>query len=625
VPFLTADTVASAIGRLRNSVHPFLGITFLACKRAALPVGREKRLSLDALTRAFLEENHRLAAGSAYYFQPFKSVKYWVDQKYPSSGLQAINTQTFGDAFLHERGSGWGFKENYYSAISERLEKLGYGRASLLDLAIWVLKDNEWGPATTTLDVTDRFVNHFQITEFERTSLFEENVGPLLWEEVKFQEERLDHGQVLTSFPPPPDAPPEIGGTLRRVQLEFVGPSDGMELEFGNRLTLITGDNGLGKSFVLEAAWWATTGTWADGALYPFSRDPDRAVGDTEPTIEFDIEDRFGRAIPFMGKYDWRTNRWPSNQERQTIAALSIFAKADGSFALFDPYRMRLRDANEGSEVLSQHDVWHGRDDAIEGLVRDWIRWERSDDQEPFDSLKALLVHLSPEDLGKLTPGRSVRLPNSAREVPTIVHKYGQVPVTLASAGVQRVIALAYLLVWAWTEHRVAADLSGSEPLSKLIVFVDEIEAHLHPEWQRIVLPALLQVSKPFGRELEVQTIAATHSPLVVASMEPIFNERQDRLYHLSLSGDKVDLAPLRFEKQGDIANWLTSPAFGLRYARSKPAERAIDRAKSLQLSPSPTTEQVRRVTDELRRTLAPDDKFWPRWALFAKRNGVEL
>lgn len=35
-----------------------------------------------------------------------------------------------------------------------------------------------------------------------------------------------------------------------------------MEMELGTRLNLITGDNGLGKSFLLDVAWWALTRKW---------------------------------------------------------------------------------------------------------------------------------------------------------------------------------------------------------------------------------------------------------------------------------------------------------------------------------------------------------------------------
>ena len=32
-----------------------------------------------------------------------------------------------------------------------------------------------------------------------------------------------------------------------------------MRMEFGQRLNILTGDNGLGKSFILDCAWWAMT------------------------------------------------------------------------------------------------------------------------------------------------------------------------------------------------------------------------------------------------------------------------------------------------------------------------------------------------------------------------------
>ena len=46
---------------------------------------------------------------------------------------------------------------------------------------------------------------------------------------------------------------------LKELKLSHVGPAPSMELEFGERLNLITGDNGLGKSFLLDIAWWSMT------------------------------------------------------------------------------------------------------------------------------------------------------------------------------------------------------------------------------------------------------------------------------------------------------------------------------------------------------------------------------
>ena len=49
---------------------------------------------------------------------------------------------------------------------------------------------------------------------------------------------------------------------LRYLGLNNVGPAPKIELKPGERMTLLTGNNGLGMSFLLDAAWWALTRTW---------------------------------------------------------------------------------------------------------------------------------------------------------------------------------------------------------------------------------------------------------------------------------------------------------------------------------------------------------------------------
>jgi hypothetical protein len=49
---------------------------------------------------------------------------------------------------------------------------------------------------------------------------------------------------------------------LRSLSLNRVGPADTLHLDFDPRLNVLTGDNGLGKTFVLDIAWWVLTGSW---------------------------------------------------------------------------------------------------------------------------------------------------------------------------------------------------------------------------------------------------------------------------------------------------------------------------------------------------------------------------
>lgn len=218
-----------------------------------------------------------------------------------------------------------------------------------------------------------------------------------------------------------------------------------------------------------------------------------------------------------------------------------------------------------------------------------------------------------------------MRLPGDPRDIPTVKHKYATVPVTHTSSGVQRVLLLAYLIIWSWQEHELAAERMQRQPLRRMMVIVDELEAHLHPKWQRIVLPALMSVGDLLSSDLAIQTIAATHSPMILASMESTFDASTDVLYHLYGDGPTVRLEVTPFVKYGDASGWLTSPLFGLRHARSREAELAIEDAKALQLLPEPSKEAVQAISDRLRKYLADDDKFWPRWLYFAELNGVMI
>ena len=107
---------------------------------------------------------------------------------------------------------------------------------------------------------------------------------------------------------------------------------------------------------------------------------------------------------------------------------------------------------------------------------------------------------------------------------------YGQeVPLVLASAGIRRIVALAYLLVWTWQEHLRACEIREMKPAREIVFLLDEIEAHLHPQWQRRIVKALLNVMEALTgtSTVSIQMIATTHSPLVLASSSRISTERR--------------------------------------------------------------------------------------------------
>ena len=622
--FLSSAIVRWAIGQLRENCHPFLGISFLAGKQSGMPVGTTATMSLDAATKSHMEKYHRLDPKSEFYFQPFKSKRrrYWVAANYSSSGLQAINTQTFKDVFLHPRNTRqWGLAEGYIGIVNARLwESPGHGPASLAAVAIWLGKMEQWDSNTTIESIVKQFRLKFGISDEEIAKLFQPSILPPQSMAIT-SDKVLDLKSVAYEFAIPPDAPSQAEGTLTSVHISHVGPAKELFLEFGERLTLIAGDNGLGKTFLLDGAWWALTGTWAGHPAYPFP-----SARTKKPRIQYKIQNSTGQEIAGETTFNWKNHTWQHLGKQPSVAALSIYTRVDGSFAVADRTRGRLQAGEQSSlSFFTEREVWEGKAGEIEGLIRDWVSWQLSSDTGPFTMLTRVLEHLSPADLGLLVPGEPVRIPGDPRKIPTINHVYGHVPVLFASAGVQRVLLLAYLIIWSWQEHLLASQHVGVSPQRRMVVIIDELEAHLHPKWQRIVLPGLMSIGKLLSEELEIQVIASTHSPMVLASVEEEFSGESDRLAHLSLENGSVNLERLDFYKYGDMSSWLMSPVFGLRHARSQAAEETIEKAKLLQLSDEPSLEDIRQVTLCLKKTLAPDDTFWSRWIYFARQFGDDI
>jgi len=338
----------------------------------------------------------------------------------------------------------------------------------------------------------------------------------------------------------------ENKGTLS-LTIEGVGASKNLCLELADRINLFTGDNGLGKNFILDCVWYALNGYWTHLPAYP-REDAQR----DDPKISFQIEGSTGKPYQGHASYDWEQQAWISQEKFPAIPSLLIYARVDGAFAVWDPARDAFPESthtkNDKPLFFTREEIWNGLQSHVggkvtflsNGLIADWIHWQNSPAHEPFETFKKVLKRLSPPelktgDISILEPGKPTRISRDSHWTPTIKHTYGEIPLVHASAGVQRIVALAYLIVWAWEEHKTQSKLIRQPPQQKMVILIDEIEAHLHPQWQRKILTALLEVQKDLAPSLAMQLFIATHSPLLVSSIEPIFDHHRDKIFHLSL------------------------------------------------------------------------------------------
>ena len=276
----------------------------------------------------------------------------------------------------------------------------------------------------------------------------------------------------------------------------------------------------------------------------------------------------------FEAQYDHQQHTWQHTRSRQKPAGLAIFARYDGSYSIWDttaPIDRHGAAAPTEHEIsLNRSEIWHGKKaydrngnevSVCNGLLSDWVSWQTR--QSRFDDLFEVfaksLERLSPPDGQKFEIVDPIWIPGDEREIPSLKMDYGEVPIVYASASVKRVIALAYVAVWSWFRHKRNAALANRVPQDSMMVIVDEVEAHMHPKWQRSIVPAILDVIGSVSSYISVQTHIATHSPLVMASAEPILKDPQDSVHHLLVDDGMVTIESNRLVRYGSANAWLMS------------------------------------------------------------------
>ena len=169
--------------------------------------------------------------------------------------------------------------------------------------------------------------------------------------------------------------------------------------------------------------------------------------------------------------------------------------------------------------------------------LREFLNWFRTQEklgkaQRVLDSLRAAVTEFIPEFT-------NLRLQEKPK-IAFFVEKNGK-PFELyqLSDGERGLLALVFDL----TRRLTIANPESSNPIAEgsALVMIDEIELHLHPTWQRQVLPRLTSTFK------NCQFIVTTHSPLVIGEVESKcirFLERE--------------------EEQGKVISTIPSESYGL-------------------------------------------------------------
>jgi len=224
--YLSLRQIRESIDRLKV-FHVFFDTTFLVLKRNEAPVGDTLHIALDAENREHLRKYFRLHPKSDYFFTPFQikiNEGRWRGPKYASTSLQAINTQAFGGALIHQaKDRNWGWSPNYLRFLESKLP--GGEKLPLLHLSIWMFREEAWPDSFSRKDVIGRFIRHFHISKDEIGALFDLALDSALSESDAFQEVPVKWDKIIEDFDVPPDVPAEESAILRYLEFFRTGPA----------------------------------------------------------------------------------------------------------------------------------------------------------------------------------------------------------------------------------------------------------------------------------------------------------------------------------------------------------------------------------------------------------------
>ncbi len=625
MPYVSETQIEISVKRL-SQLHVFFGFCFLALKKADLPVGEPTRFSYSYIQNSILDVYFDVAPESGRYFNPFASShpeNKWVSSRYASTTLQRVMSDTFAHAFMHQKGSPlWGWSPNYVQVLSDLMRSTKSDKIPVLDLAVWLFKDREIPSARRPMPFLVKWLlEEFHITGAELEALCSEYETA---REVDLAESPAPTNGILNRVGWPEGMRPITGMLIDALSLTNVGPVEAARYEPASRLNLIVGDNSVGKTFLLEALWWTLTDSWAGYAAEPRDRNY-RATAE----IEGILHDRHGYNQRLLALYEPKRSTWQRSEE--PVEGFGIYSRHDGSVAVWDSIRAASPEWRglPDTVVFSKNEIWDGKQERSssqrsmylsDGLVRDLPLWMRGRSQGLLDAFtKALSVLAKGTEIVGL--GDPTKVPGDTRSMPTVRMPYGDVPVVFASAGTQRCLSIAYMAVLSWREHVRAARSLNRDPITSIVVVLDELEAHLHPKWQRTILPSIIELFGQLSPDIRPQFHVATHSPLVLTSAEPLADLDTDALHRLILQGASVTTAREDFPRHGTVDAWLTSEAFELASPRSLEGQSAIAYAENLMERKTAKASVLFEADKRLRRTLPDDDEFWFAWNYFKRRS----
>lgn len=373
---------------------------------------------------------------------------------------------------------------------------------------------------------------------------------------------------------------------LNSVQLENIGSFEHLDLSFEDGWTVLLGNNGSGKSTVLRAIALGICG------------DDSRAMSSGARLLRAGT--RKGMISLKIGGDSYRTELI-RDQNRVIVRSRQITPLQAGTWLVlgFPPLRgvpaaQPSGPSESGFPSPTVDDLLPLLLDLVDNRlsnIKQWIVNAENDRLASGRQSKDLLAHFF-RLINALTPDLSFDYAGVSEEYDVKVKTDdGLISIDFVSQGTSSVLNWCGTLIERMYEIYPASKSPWLEPA---VVLIDEVDAHMHPEWQRMLV-ALMQQNFP-----SVQVIATTHSPLVVGNLE------SGHVVGMRRFKEKVTAEVVPVEMRGwspdDI---LTAPGFDMSTTREPETDELQDEYTKLFAKGERTEEEDERLR-ELAGQLSP-------------------
>ena len=329
---------------------------------------------------------------------------------------------------------------------------------------------------------------------------------------------------------------------IYELDLENIGPLEKIHFEFDPQINVFVGPNNCGKSTVQMSL--------GDIAVYGFGV-PEKLIGDrkakfkvckgptsaekhnyegrlpislgtkywngkkSESWIKTLPETGYGCFIPALRQNtDYRAESAESEIKKRKEGRRLIMTPDKKRFVVDDNDRMMRMVSNDSSEHSRPHFKTSASVVSDEELIQKMIDLDYKGYRQEKPEIKKVLHEIG-SIASEITEGFPIEFLGIAEDKEGLYPEFktpdGKMPINVLSQGTQSVIQWIGLLLIGYAEYY---NFPKNLEKKRGVVIIDEVDAHMHPSWQRRILPT---ISSHFPN---LQIFCSSHSPFVLAGLK---------------------------------------------------------------------------------------------------------